>query len=118
MIKERKILFVTDKDNDEINCSIFSQLFSLNEIQLDISNKLENISKQYETVIVDQFIDNKLSTDSIIKHLENSNIKYVYLLISRMLSEKEEEIINSNKISILSMPINQAEVFNRIINVT
>lgn len=114
---ERKILLLTQKNDSELNCSLFSNLLELYQINFVQSASLDIDMTQFDTIVVDQYIDEKLNTALIEEKRLPIGKSHIYLLISRALSEKEEQIINSNKISILSMPINQAEIFNRIINV-
>lgn len=116
-MKKNEVLLITNKDNSELHCSIFTHLFELNEIPFVIISDINFDTSPFTTVILDQFINNELSTKLIKKNELKLKNKNVFLLISRMLSDEDEKVINNNKYSILSMPINEAEIYNRIINV-
>lgn len=116
-MKKNKVLLITNKQHNELHCSIFSRLFNLHEIIFEMTNDIKYNTDDFNTIILDQFINNVLATQLIESKdiiLKNKN---VFLLTSRLLSDEDEMIINSNKYSILSMPINEAEIYNRIINV-
>jgi hypothetical protein len=77
-----------------------------------------NLSRESKEniIILDQIVDGEASIINLQKIYDSLSFDKIYLLTSKNFTEKEEMIINKYKISVFTLPINENEIFNRIIN--
>ena len=115
-MNDTKIALVTNRPSDDLHCSIFTSIFELNSIDFDVLKDIPTKVNCYSTIIIDQFINDIINTDLISKIQFDIKTTQVFLLTSRVFLDEEEVLINSNKVSILSMPLNTIEIYNRIVN--
>jgi hypothetical protein len=114
-----KVQFITDRNEDDETLIYLNDIFNFHSVSFSFStfNKI-NLLRDFEEniIILDQIVDGVASVINLKKVYESLSFKKIYLLTSKNFTETEEMIINKYKISVFTIPINEYEIFNRIIN--
>ena len=108
------ILILSSRDRGDQTIQEIMQTMSFHQREVSLSTKIEE-SMNYKVILIDQFL-NGISSTSFLEKLRTTNkTASMYLLSSRDFTKKEEETINTNKVSVMSLPLIEADLFNRII---
>lgn len=113
------IYFITDRKKNDTTLLHLQEIFNFHGITIEYST-LENLKfskwSSKKIILIDQIINGDPATQVIDKIASYNRHISIYMFSSKKFTEDEETTINKNKISIFSLPINENEIFNRIIN--
>lgn len=114
-----RIKFITDRNEKDKTLIYLKEIFSFHSITFS-SIKLNKInlekSSKGNILLLDQIVEGVASVEHLKEIHENLAFEKIYLLTSKVFTEEEEMLINKFKISVFTLPINETEIFNRIIN--
>ena len=114
-----KIKFITDRNAKDKTLSYLKEIFSFHSINFSATKlSLLNLEKGStgNILLLDQIVDGIASIEHIEEIHKNLSFEKIYLLTSKVFTEDEEMIINKHKVSVFTLPVNETEIFNRIIN--
>jgi len=113
------IYFITDRKKNDSTLMHLQDIFEFHEVKIEYSS-LENIRfskwSSKKVILIDQIINGDPATQVIDQITSYNKHSSIYMFSSKKFTDEEETTINKNKISIFSLPINENEIFNRIIN--
>ena len=110
----KDILFLTNRTDEDHTRSYLKENLNFHNREIICSSSLSDCS-EYKIILIDQFLNDANSVNHVQKIRESNEDSLIFLLASRDYTATEEEIINTYKISIFSLPISEVELFNRII---
>lgn len=108
------ILILSGKDKSDQLIQEIIQTMKFHERETKVSILAEE-EKGFKVILVDQFIKGQETTRFLSTLREKNEDASIFLLSSRDFTRKEEELINSNKVSVMALPLIEADLYNRII---